>query len=399
MANYYGADVLASLNRILQYRQQREQTKVSESLSMLKMAQDQRNLDRSFLLEESKSGIGDSPLAEHVLGIRELEKRKLSAQAEASEFAVQPEQLALQRQKTEAEISRITSQVEETRRKTFDARIDELDSIAEKNKEEIMENVFDSFGLQQALGIAQKDIGSDISRTLEKGAFYKNLKKTYNSKTAGKYIEEIQNNIYAVAQTNGQYDDFENMLLNYVSARMKLGSDRFGKTLNERAGKLTTEEKRYNKMFRGGFDNATLGRLKSLGIELIRAKEIEKNIDNERIEAASGDYKFDINKVSDIKISGQDAELLDAIIRGGEDVDNIPPSYMGSQGMKALQQNIMKGEKALDQLSLLYNKAKQTKNPTDIQQELIDDYDDRKDDIVSQIRIQKRVLNRIRSGI
>ena len=397
MANYYGADVLASLNRILQYRQQREQTKVSESLSMLKMAQDQRNLDRSFQLEEQKLGIGDSELAKSVRENRALNKRVLESQVLTSEFAAEPEQLDLQRKATLAEIDKITAQTEEARRKTFDARLDELDTIAERNHAEIMENVIGAFGIQESIIQAQE--GSGITGTFEKSSLYKNLKNNTSRKERIQFSTEIQNSIFGMVQTEGKTDDFENMLINYVSASMKLGSPRFGKNLNERMKKLTSEEKKYNKIFRAGFDKPTLTRFQSLGVELLRAKEIEKNIQNERIEAGTGDYKFDINKVSNIKISPQDAQLLDAVIRGGEDVDNIPPSYMGAQGMKTIQQSILNSEKSLDQLAVLYNKAMQAKNPTDKQKELIDEYDDRKDDIVSQIRIQKRVLNRIRSGI
>ena len=397
MANYYGADVLASLNRILQYRQQREQTKVSESLSMLKMAQDQRNLDRSFQLEEQKLGIGDSELAKSVRENRALNKRVLESQVLTSEFAAEPEQLDLQRKATLAEIDKITAQTEEARRKTFDARLDELDTIAERNHAEIMENVIGAFGIQESIIQAQE--GSGITGTFEKSSLYKNLKNNTSRKERIQFSKEIQNSIFGMVQTEGKTDDFENMLINYVSASMKLGSPRFGKNLNERMKFLTSEEKKYNKIFRAGFDEPTLTRFQSLGVELLRAKEIEKNIQNERIEAGTGDYKFDINKVSNIKISPQDAQLLDAVIRGGEDVDNIPPSYMGAQGMKTIQQSILNSEKSLDQLAVLYNKAMQAKNPTDKQKELIDEYDDRKDDIVSQIRIQKRVLNRIRSGI
>tara|TARA_R100000808_G_C2155239_1_gene167203 strand:- start:12200 stop:13393 length:1194 start_codon:yes stop_codon:yes gene_type:complete len=397
MANYYGADVLASLNRILQYRQQREQTKVSESLSMLKMAQDQRNLDRSFQLEEAQLGIGGTELAKEVRANRALTKRSLEAEVTQKEYLAQPEQLELQRKATLAEIDKITAQTEEARRKTFDARLDELDTIAERNHAEIMENVIGAFGIQESIIQAQE--GSGITGTFEKSSLYKNLKNNTSSKDRKRFSKEIQNSIFGMVQTEGKTDDFENMLINYVSASMKLGSPRFGKNLNERMKKLTPEEKKYNKIFRAGFDEPTLTRFQSLGVELLRAKEIEKNIQNERIEAGTGDYKFDINKVSNIKISPQDAQLLDAVIRGGEDVDNIPPSYMGAQGMKTIQQSILNSEKSLDQLAVLYNKAMQAKNPTDKQKELIDEYDDRKDDIVSQIRIQKRVLNRIRSGI
>ena len=238
MANtpYYGANVLASLNRILQYRQQSEKIRVSESLSMLQMAQEQRNLDRSFQLEEAMLGIGDSELAKSVRENRALNKRSLQAEIARNEYLAMPEQLKLTQDKARAEINRIAAQTEEIRRKTFDARLDELDSIAERNRAEIMDNV-GSFGFQEAIISAQE--GGSITGNLQNSLFNKNLKNSnIRKKDRDKFIQEIENSIYGMVQTQGKTDDFENMLINYVSARMKIGSPQFGKTLKERTSRL-----------------------------------------------------------------------------------------------------------------------------------------------------------------
>ena len=239
MANtpYYGANVLASLNRILQYRQQSEKIRVSESLSMLQMAQEQRNLDRSFQLEEAMLGIGDSELAKSVRENRALNKRSLQAEIARNEYLAMPEQLKLTQDKARAEINRIAAQTEEIRRKTFDARLDELDSIAERNRAEIMDNVVGSFGFQEAIISAQE--GGSITGNLQNSLFNKNLKNSnIRKKDRDKFIQEIENSIYGMVQTQGKTDDFENMLINYVSARMKIGSPQFGKTLKERTSRL-----------------------------------------------------------------------------------------------------------------------------------------------------------------
>jgi hypothetical protein len=395
MANVYGADVLSSLNRILQYRQESERLKVSESLSMLQMAQEQSNLDRSFGLQEAQLGMGETELAKSVRSKRVQENRLIESQIKIAEESAKPESLELQREKSLQEIEKLTVQTEAARMELFAKKMDEMESVAETNTKDIINNVIGSLELGEALKFSadtSDESTQNTNESLQKTNWFKVAKDKYGRPKAMEVLKEFESAVHGYTATQGVGEHFENMLINYTSARIKIAQG-----LKDN---LTNEEKKYNQIFEGSFKGGgRLERLRSMGIELIRLKQIENNIDLERVEAQKGDYKFDIDKVSNIKMSSQDAELLDAIIRGGEDIDNIPPSYMGSKGMKAIQKSIFVAEKSLDDLTLLHNKAKQSKKPTERQQELIDDFENKKDDILQQIRIQKRVLNRIRSDI
>ena len=159
MANPYGADVLASLNRILQYRQESEKNKISESLYMLQMAQDQRNLDRSYNLEREKMGEGDTQYAQDVRKRRniELQVKQLELdQANIAQEFIRKDLEASQRSK-QLQIEQAAQDLRTSQRKDFESRMDELQILADKNKEDLANEAISFFGL------------SDVSRILATG--------------------------------------------------------------------------------------------------------------------------------------------------------------------------------------------------------------------------------------
>jgi len=385
MANRYGADVLASINRILQYNQQRERDKVAESLSMLQMAQQQKNLDRQFELNQSQLGIGDSEYAKYQRDILDLNKDKIEAELEFFKRQKEDyeEDRELKQKQTFAKIQNEISITKERQRKQAFESLDQKEDYFEQKLKENTQEFINSFELQATIDQASQSPETSAS-SLDLSTYLDNFineKKGISRKQKNDYKLRLKQIAKSYALT-GDVSDIHNFMQLIENASFK----------SQKGVKLNKKEQFWFNFFGQEGSN----KFSQFSANKNIYKTMLNNINQERNEVTQGDFKFDINKISFSDLSESDRALIDDIIQNREDEDaDLPPAYLGTKGYKDIQSRIIQSQDNLDRLRKLYNNAINSKNKTNQQIELIDNYGELKESIDSEIKIQKRVLKRI----
>jgi len=407
MANPYGSDVLASLNRILQYRQQTEKDRVAESLSLLQMAQQQKNLDRSFVLEEAKAGIGDTPLAKRVRESQSVSLDLQRSQLKESQFQSNEKMQELKIQNLLQNIEAKKADLKNKDYENFKSRMESVQINNEKNQRELSEMAISSAGFTSFFNVANQD-GSDIEikNAVKNTDFYKKLKKSDLTKKQRNIVVQRLSATASGMKLFDKSDDLDDMIKDYTSISSNIASIRnsLNGTINSKEEKqyiksLSSDQLLNYRAINQGFVEEQKVNLIKIGSNMLSIDLLEKNIEAEKREAdLSNDYKID--RYLGQKITKSDKELLDLILKGQEDIENIPPSFKGNKNktLKMIERSINNYDNILNKLTIDYNNAKQLKNPNEEQIAIVNEFEKTKERILNEKQIQERVFKRVSSS-
>ena len=226
------AEALQAINRILQYNQQRDQTKVQEALGFMEMAQQKQFKEIELQLKTEEMGA----TARHREALIKAEEDRLSVtvskyKKEAEVEKKREERLGTQETRLGAKAEREKEVFDRTK---FEDSLKYLKQEQLDNSAELANTFVNRFGFQEAAviaqqeGVEQKEISSNVSSVLSKIA--PNLSKKDRQFLA----TEISGGLFSAAQL-GSNVPLMDLLDGYNDALVKKAS---GETLTLGESKL-----------------------------------------------------------------------------------------------------------------------------------------------------------------
>jgi len=175
------AEVLQSINRILQYNQQRDQLKVQEALGFMEMAQSKRFKELELQLKSDEMSASERyreaqmGLEKEKLGVSTWEARQTQKRLDEEQQIRKSRETRLG--KAEARAAEVEKRAAETfSRAKFEDSLKYLKQEQLENSAQVATTFVDKFGFQDAAAIAQQedvsveDIHRNVNITLSKSA-------------------------------------------------------------------------------------------------------------------------------------------------------------------------------------------------------------------------------------
>ena len=175
------AEVLQSINRILQYNQQRDQLKVQEALGFMEMAQSKRFKELELQLKSDEMSASERyreaqmGLEKEKLGVSTWEARQTQKRLDEEQQIRKDRETRLG--KAEARAAAVEQRAAETfSRAKFEDSLKYLKQEQLENSAQVATTFVDKFGFQDAAAIAQQedvsveDIHRNVNITLSKSA-------------------------------------------------------------------------------------------------------------------------------------------------------------------------------------------------------------------------------------